>query len=109
MFMIPLPDSPDGYQDFAAVTPKQKRKIDITLLKQAKKRGGTHLLLPEHMRTWLEKLSYDNCGERFMRMHDMQSGGTYHGHICLLHIVSIVDNFHEVQQLPGIAKLDDCT
>ena len=108
--MIPLPNSPDGYQDFSAVTPKQKRKIDRTLLKQqSKDKYGTHLLLPEDMREWLENLSRDNCGESYKRMHCMKSGGTYHGYICHLHIVSIVKDFDKVQELPDIVKLDEST
>ena len=107
MFMIPLPNSPQGYQDFAAVTRKQKKMIDRILQKQAKKRS--HLLSPEVMRDWLEKFSLDNIGESFRRMHDMQSGGTYHGYVCLLHIVSIVKDFDKVQQLQRVIKLDENT
>ena len=97
MYMIPLPNSPQGFQDFAAVKRKQKKMIDRILLKQAKKRS--HLLSPEVMRDWLEKFSLDNIGESFRRMHDMQCGGTYHGYVCLLHIVSIVKDFDKVQEL----------
>ena len=107
MFMIPLPNSPQGYQDFAAVTRKQKKMIDRILRKQAKKRS--HLLSPEVMRDWLEKFSLDNIGESFRRMHDMQCGGTYHGYVCLLHIVSIVKDFDKVQQLQRVIKLDENT
>lgn len=108
---MPLPDSPNGYIDFAAVTKQQKKKIDRFLFKKANERTDCDVMPSNDMRRLLEKESFHNCGQSFMRMHDMQCGKTYDGHVCLLHIVSIVDEWDLpfIAELPNIHKLDEET
>ena len=113
--MVPLPDNTSiGYIDYAAVTKPQKREIDKILLKEAKHkrdRDREEVMQPDVLRSWLEEISYDNCGRRFIRMHDMQCGGTYDGYVCLLHIVSIVEekDLRIIADVSDVVKLDETT